>query len=93
MYAISVDNRAIATNLSVGVAFIIFIAIIFYHIAESLAITQWIKSLKKIFGKQIHNMYHREAEQSSALLHSSVELRESLLIWISCTKINHTGNR
>ena len=89
MYAISVDNRATVTNLSVGITFIVFIAIIFYHTAESLATTQWIKSLKKTFGKQIHNRDNLAAEQSSAPLHSSVELRESLLIWMSCTKINH----
>ena len=81
MYAISTDNRATVTNLLVGVSFIVFTAIIFYHIAKSLASTQCIKFLKKIFGKQIHNIHNREAEQSSsAPLHSSVELRESLLI-------------
>jgi hypothetical protein len=80
---ISVDNRATVTNLSISAAFIVFIAIIFYHIVESLATTQWFKFLKKTFNKQfqIHNMENREAEQSSsAPLHSSVELRESLLI-------------
>jgi hypothetical protein len=81
MYATSVDNRATVTNLSVGVAFTVFIAIIFYHIVESLATTKWFISLKKAFSKQIHNKDNREAEQSSsAPLHSSVELRESLLI-------------
>ena len=30
MYAISVDNRAIVTNLSVGVAFVVFVAIILW---------------------------------------------------------------
>jgi predicted outer membrane repeat protein len=82
MYAISVDNRATVTNLSVGIAFTVFIAIIFYHIVESLATTQWMKALKKTFSKQIHNniMENQEAELSSVPLHSSVELREPLLI-------------
>ena len=80
MYAISIDNRATVTNLLVGVSFTVFTATIIYHTVESLATTQWIKPLKKIFGKQIRNIHNREAEQSSAPLHSSVELRESLLI-------------
>ena len=79
MYAISVDNTAIVTNLSVGIAFVVFTAIILYHIVDSLATTQWKKSLRKTFSKQIHRD-NQEAEQSFAPLHSSVELRESLLI-------------
>ena len=79
MYATSVDNRAIVTNRSVGVAFIIFIAIVLYHTVDSLGTTQWMKSLRKTFSEQIHRD-NQEAEQSFAPLHSSVELRESLLI-------------
>ena len=83
MYAISVDNRAIVTNLSVGVAFSVFTAIILYHIVDSLATTQWMKSLRKIFGKQIHKDNQQDVTEDPELfgsLHSSVELRESLLI-------------
>ena len=79
MYAISIDNRAIVTNLSVGIAFIFFIAIILYHIIDSLAATEWMKSLTKTFSKQTHRDY-QEGEELCESLHSSVELRESLLI-------------
>ena len=79
MYAISVDNRAIVTNLSVGIAFIFFITIILYHIIDSLAATEWMKSLIKTFSKQTHRDY-QEGEELCESLHSSVELRESLLI-------------
>ena len=79
MYAISVDNRAVVTNLSVGITFIVFIAIILYHIIDSLAATQWMKSLRKSFSKQTHRDY-QEVEEVCESLHSSVELRESLLI-------------
>ena len=83
MYAISVDNRAIVTNLSVGIAFIVFTAIILYHIVDSLATTQWMKSLRKTFGKQIHRDNQQDVTEDPELfgsLHSSVELHESLLI-------------
>ena len=82
MYAISIDNRVMVTNLSVGITFIVFIAIILYHIIDSLtSTTQWKKALWKTFTLQTHtDRDNREVEQSFVPLHSSVELCESLLI-------------
>ena len=84
MYTISVDNRAIITNLSIGIAFVVFIAILFFHIVDSLvAIIPWIKSLRTIFSKQNHRDYQEDVTNSREEPHSfgsSMELRESLLI-------------
>ena len=86
MYTISVDNRAIATNLSVGIAFVVFIAILFFHIVDSLATILWMKLLRTIFSKQSHRDYQedatdsREEPHSFGSFHPSMELRESLLI-------------
>ena len=54
MYAIPIDNRVIVTNLSVGVAVIVFIAVILYHIIDSLTST----SNNSVEESPVENLQH-----------------------------------
>ena len=77
MYAISVDNRTIVTQLSVGFAFLVFIIIILYHITDNLITARWKKNLQKMFTLQVQER-DKVVKQSIQSLHS-VKLCEPLL--------------